>query len=120
MARKSTVQGEALDPSDEAMATLAALQAAGPGAMAKVYVSMLEGMGDVGAEVMQFVTDRIAADMETQKEIMQCRTPADLMEVQQSFLKKAFDEYTAETGKLVQMGTEMMHGALGIATGKKG
>ncbi|WP_347309860.1 phasin family protein [Defluviimonas sp. SAOS-178_SWC] len=106
-----------LDASDEAMATLAALQAAGPGAMGKVYVAMLEGAGDLGNEVIQFVADRIAEDVKIQHEIMECRNPADLVRIQQRFLQTAFDQYTAETGKLVKMSNDLIHAALKTATG---
>lgn len=108
--------GTVQDPADEAVATLAALQAAGPGALGKVYVAMLEGAGDFSSEVIQFVAERIAEDVKTQHEIMECKTPADLVQIQQRFLQKAFDQYAAETGKLVKMSNEMLHTALRTAT----
>lgn len=109
--------GAVQDPADEAVATLAALQAAGPGALGKVYVAMLEGAGDFSSEVIQFVAERIAEDVKTQHEIMECKTPAELVHIQQRFLQKAFDQYTDETGKLVKLSTDLLHNALRTATG---
>lgn len=117
MDTESKETGTLQDPADEALATLAALQAAGPGALGKVYVAMLEGAGDLGSEVIQFVADRIAEDVKIQHEIMECKTPADLVQIQQRFLQKAFDQYALETGKLVKISNEMLHSALRTASG---
>ncbi len=117
MDTESKKTGMVQDPADEAVAMLAALQAAGPGALGKVYVAMLEGAGDFGNEVIQFVAERIAEDVKTQHEIMECKNPADLVHIQQRFLQKAFDQYSAETGKLVKLSNEMLHGALRTTTG---
>lgn len=116
MAKPSKESVKMQDPADEAVATLAALQAAGPDALGKIYMAMLEGVGDFGAEVVQFVAERIAEDVKTQHEIMACKNPADLVHIQQRFLQKAFDQYSAETGKLVKIGSDLMHGALRTAT----
>lgn len=113
----STDTGAVQDPADEAVAALAALQAAGPGALGKVYVAMLEGAGDFSSEVIQFVAQRIAEDVKTQHEIMECTNPADLVQIQQRFLQKAFDQYTAETGKLVKLSSDLLHTTLRTATG---
>ncbi len=73
MDTKNTNASKVKDPADDAVATIAALQAAGPGALGKAYVAMLEGAGDFGNEVIQFVAERIAEDVKTQHEIMECK-----------------------------------------------
>ncbi len=55
------------------------------------------------AEVVRFLSDRLDEDLKTQAEILQCRDPVSLREIQGRFLKTAFEQYCAEIGKLVQM-----------------
>ncbi|WP_068109875.1 phasin family protein [Tropicimonas marinistellae] len=68
--------------------------------MSPVWV---RAMSDVSAEVAQFVSERIREDVRTQQEILQCRDPVELREIQGRFLKTAFDQYSAETGRLVRL-----------------
>ncbi len=116
MVTRKHADGVVQDPSDEAVATFVALQAAGPDTIGKVYMAMLEGAGDLGSEVVQFVAERIAEDVRTQHEIIECRNPTELVHIQHRFLQKAFDQYSAETGKLVKMSKDLVHTALRTAT----
>lgn len=86
----------------------AQLQDAGLGNLAGMGTAWFEAMGDIGAEVMTFMADRIKQDVDTQHKIMHCKSPADLQHIQAEFMQKAMDQYQAETGKLVEMGIKAM------------
>jgi hypothetical protein len=62
----------------------------------------------MSAEVAQFVTERIKEDVKTQHEMLQCKKIGELQHIQVQFMQKAMDQYHAETGKLVEMGTNFL------------
>lgn len=100
-----------LDP-EENLATkmasdVAALQDQGLKAMSKFGLAWAEGMSDMGSEVLSFVADRIKEDVATQHKLLHCKNVADFQHIQAEFIQKAIDQYTAETGKLVQMSHEL-------------
>lgn len=106
MANKSQTQ----DPkSSEAAAPVNAmkhLQDAGFGNMMGMGTAWIEALSEMSAEVVGFVAERIKEDVKTQHEILHCKDPADLQHIQSQFMQKAMDQYKAETGKLVEMGTK--------------
>lgn len=68
--------------------------------------SMPTGMMDLNPAVAQawkvimsesarFFADRLQQDLETQKAMLACKTPADLMQLQAAFFKTAMEQYTA-------------------------
>lgn len=67
----------------------------------------LESFADLGSEISSFVADRIKADVQTQHALLHCKTLPEVQHVQAEFLQKAFDQYQAETGKLVDLSVEM-------------
>ena len=58
---------------------------------------------DVMNESTRFVMDRLQQDMETQKALLGCKTPAELVEVQTNFYQTALAQYSEEATKLFQM-----------------
>lgn len=68
--------------------------------------AMLEGIEKVRQEVADFVSTRIRHDMETQQELLRCRNFDELREVQTRFIKTAMDQYTAESTRLMEIGSE--------------
>lgn len=88
------------------------LQKAGPADVMAFYTALMEGVGDVGAEIAQFVSERMTEDIRTQQDILNCTNPTDLMHIQMRFLQTAFDQYAAETGKLVSIGNAALTEAL--------
>ena len=70
--------------------------------------AMLEGMEKVRQEVVDFVSTRIRHDMETQQELLRCRNFDELREVQTTFVKTAMDQYTAESKRLMELGSEVL------------
>lgn len=84
---------------------MAQLQEAGLGNMVGISAAWFEALGDLSAEVVSFVADRVKEDVKVQHEIMHCKNMSDLQHIQSQFLQKAMDQYQAETGKLVEMST---------------
>lgn len=71
--------------------------------MLGLSASWLETMNEMGAEWQAFVARRIDEDVKTQQKILHCKTQSELRDVQVEFMKKAVEQYHAETGKLVEM-----------------
>lgn len=81
---------------------------AGLGAAAWMSAGMIEALTAMGNEVMQFVTARIAEDMKTQHALLTCKDIAEAQRIQAEFVKTALEQYTASTGKLVELGAGVM------------
>ena len=95
----------------EALKTIAGMQGAGPSAVARMYVTWLEGIGDLGSEAFQFVSERINEDVKVQHEILHCKNPADLLSIQRRFLQTALDQYVEEGGKLMKLSNDIVQAA---------
>ncbi|MEX0310718.1 MAG: phasin family protein [Tateyamaria sp.] len=91
-------------------AEVAALQDQGLRAMSQFGLAWAEGMSDMGSEVLSFIADRIKEDVATQHKLLHCKNVADFQHIQAEFVQKAIDQYTAETGKLVQMSQDLFPG----------
>lgn len=85
------------------MAAVTQLQEAGFANMMGMGTAWVEAIGEMSAEMVSFVADRIKEDVKTQHEILNCKNVAELQHVQAQFFQKAIDQYQAETGKLVEM-----------------
>lgn len=83
-----------------AMEMTQAVMAANP----KVMEVWFELMNDSS----RFVADRLKRDQATQKALLNCKTPAELMQVQSDFFSNAVDQYTAQTAR--------MFGKMSVAT----
>ena len=75
--------------------------------MERASASMLTGMAEMQKEVAGFVSERIRQDLETQQELLRCRTLDELREVQSRFFRTTLDQYSAEATKLMQLSTEV-------------
>jgi phasin protein len=69
--------------------------------------AVFEGLSKVQREVADFVAERIRQDMETQQELLRCRTLDDVRKVQAHFFQTAFDQYSAETTRLMKLGGDV-------------
>ncbi len=75
--------------------------------VAWMSTAWIESLADLGSEITSFVAERIREDVKTQHAILHCKSPAELQHVQAQFMQRAFDQYAAETGKLVDMSSEI-------------
>ena len=102
--------------SNPAMTAMSEMQKAGLGSMMWMNTTMMESFADLGSEVLQFIADRIAEDVKTQHQCLHCKDISELQKIQSGFIQKAIEQYTAETGKLVQMSNDMMSAAIAKKT----
>ena len=101
--KTETSSTESMKKATEAMSDLTALQTFGFNNMTSFGTAWVEALGEMGSEVVSFVADRIKEDVRTQHEILHCDDMAELQRIQARFMKKAIEQYTAETGKLLEM-----------------
>jgi hypothetical protein len=67
-------------------AMIAAMMAVNPVA-AKVWPNIM-------SESARFLTDRLQQDLDTQKALLACKSPTELMQVQAEFFRSAMEQYT--------------------------
>ena len=92
----------------ESMAPLlAAWQGVGLGPLNWLTPHVVERMSDMGSEWLSFVATRVQEDVALQHQLLHAKTPADAQAVQARFLQKALDQYTAETGKMMELGAKL-------------
>ena len=79
-------------------------------AMARAMMSLnpvaTQAWQDVMTEYSRFVMDRLQQDLETQKAMLNCKSPAELMQIQSQFYQTAVKQYSEETMRLFQMMSE--------------
>ena len=76
------------------------------GAMMSVNPEAMQTWQEIMTEWGRFVTDRLHQDIETQRALLECKTPTDLMRVQTEFYQNAVKQYSEETMRLMQMFSE--------------
>lgn len=94
------------------IASLQTAQAEGAGAVGAFGTAMLEAAAKFGAEFSDFVAMRLKEDVKAQQEMLECRDLQKLAEIQTRFFQTAVEQYSAETGKMMQMSSEMLEDAI--------
>ncbi|MGD9863549.1 MAG: phasin family protein [Pseudodonghicola sp.] len=79
----------------------------------------MERLSDMGAEMLDFYTNRVKEDVELQHKLLHCRDLKEMQQVQGEFLQRAIDRYTEETGKLIELGSAFWAGIAASAEQKK-
>lgn len=74
--------------------------------------AMLEGLTKAQTEISDFITERIRQDVETQAEMLRCRTLDDVRDLQTRFFKTAVEQYGAEMSRLMKIGSDTMQRSL--------
>ncbi len=102
---------DAVKDAGQAVADLmAAYQKMGLNAMALMGGDWMERMSDMGAEMLQFYTQRVQEDVELYHKLLHCRDLGEMQEIQGEFLQRAINRYTEETGKIIERGKTAMSG----------
>jgi hypothetical protein len=70
--------------------------------------AMMEGVTRFQKELVDFVSERIRHDMETQQALLRCRSFDEVRDVQVTFLQTAMDQYSTEANKLMRLGSEVV------------
>lgn len=58
---------------------------------------------EIMTESARFVADRFQQDLETQKALLECRKPEDLLRLQSDFYRKAMEQYASEATRMAQL-----------------
>ncbi len=93
---------------------VAALQPLAPALW--MSIAWLENLTDLPTAFTSFVAGRLHEDAKAQHAMLHCKSFADVQHAQAQFLQRMFDQYVAEAGKLVAIGTEMAAKANGAVT----
>ncbi|MBV2359841.1 phasin family protein [Thalassococcus sp. CAU 1522] len=81
-------------------------------AMKAVSPTVMHAWYDIMAESAEFVMKRLQQDMETQRAILSCKNPAELMKIQSEFYQTAMKQYSEEAAHLFKMMSEATGDAL--------
>jgi len=108
MPDKTTTTRSAATPAADIAGAMTALQKAGLTALPWFNGRAAEKIGSIGAEFVEFLAERIREDVKTQHQLLQCRDIAEAQRIQQTFLQTAADQYAAQTGRMVELGNELM------------
>jgi len=80
--------------------------------MERVGATLFTSVVEMQKEVAGFVSGRIRQDLETQQELLRCRTLDELRAVQGRFFRSTLDQYSAEATRLMQLSTEVFTRAI--------
>ena len=108
MPEPSTFAEEEVRPAEEATAT-------GPEEGLRLFedagTAVFTGLSRAQKEIADFVAERIRQDLDSQMELMRCRTLDEVLDVQSRFVNTAMDQYSAEATKLARIGAGMIGAA---------
>lgn len=103
MSEKATQKKATEAAENPAAKAMSELQKMGFGSLAWMGTDWLENMSDLSSELLQFVSERVKEDVKTQHEILHAKDLGEVQKIQMRFMQEAVDQYTAETGKLIDM-----------------
>jgi hypothetical protein len=99
----------------ESLAVATRTQQQAVASMERSSSSMLTGLTEMQKEIAEFVSERIRQDLETQQDLLRCRTLDDVREVQSRFFRTTIDQYSAEVTKLMQISAEVFTRSLDLS-----
>ena len=82
----------------EATSAMAEMMMPGNPAMARAWAEIM-------SESARFLSERLQEDMETQKAMLACKNPAEVIQVQTEFFRKAMADYTDEAQRMFKIMT---------------
>jgi len=107
------------DPTETWTKFLATFPAAAPGSLPWMNLEAAEQAADMGADFVQFVSDRIREDVKTQHALLHCKDPGEFAKIQETFLQTAVNQYAAQTGRMVEMSAGLLATVMRGAERKK-
>jgi hypothetical protein len=58
---------------------------------------------DLMSESARFVTERLRRDMQLQKDMLACKNPSELLQIQSDFMREAMEQYAEEASRYFKM-----------------
>jgi hypothetical protein len=93
---------------DDAIDAVVSGQTEATRALESIGRTMLVGATRMQEEIVDFVSIRVRQDMETQKELLRCRSFDDVREVQTKYFQTAMEQYAAESKRLMELSSEVI------------
>ena len=67
-----------------------------------------EALSDIGSEYMEFLAERVREDVRVQHALLHCKDVDGLRKIQESFLRTAADQYSAQAGRMTALTNEFL------------
>ena len=87
-----------------------ALSGEGGRALANATETWFAAATECQREMMTFVSMRLQKDAEATREMMTCRSPADVAAIQSQWVEEILRDYNSEMGKLMTICTKSVNG----------
>ncbi|MBD3624613.1 MAG: phasin family protein [Rhodobacteraceae bacterium] len=110
MSRKTASEIPALPDPLSAFAAIDGLRESSLKALSMLGTNWMYNISGFTTEVAQFLAERLQQDLQLQHRLLHCKDMDELRQVQSDFVRAALEQYMAETGKLVHLGTDMVAG----------
>lgn len=112
MPRKAVLETPAIPDPLSAFAAIDGMRESSLKTFAMLGTNWMYSVTGFTAEVAQFLTERVQQDLKLQHLLLHCQDMDELRQIQSNFVRDALEQYTAETGKLVHLGQDMIAGAV--------
>jgi hypothetical protein len=89
--------------------------AAAFGPWSQIGAAWAEAMAGLGGEAVRFLSERMQEDVALQQRLLHAGSVEEVRHVQAQFLQTAIDQYTAETGRMVELSEDLAR-RLGLPT----
>ena len=89
----------------DALEVMAAVAPLAP--VAWTSTAWMDAMTKLTTAVTSFMAERVKEDIQTQQALLQCKSLTEVQHVQAEFVQKAVAQYQAETGKLIEVTTQL-------------
>lgn len=76
-------------------------------AMMRANEVVLEGLAELGREMIAFGNTRLREDMAASESLMGCKDASEALRLQMNFARSASEQYYTEAGKLMELATKM-------------
>lgn len=104
------------ETADKQAATFSALQGPLLEATSQAFGRYVEGMAELNQEMSRFVAQRLRYDAEFGHALAGCGSFVQAAEMQQEWMKKAADDYMAESQKLGEIGQKLVSDVVQMPT----
>jgi hypothetical protein len=88
-------------------------------AMMAFNPAMMQAWQKMMTECSRFIMYRLQKDMATQRDILSCKSPAELLRIQTEFYESALRDYSEETMRLFQTASDAASESVTAATAAK-
>lgn len=95
-------------PADQAIDAVTARQQEAIEAVEAASATVIESVTLAQRTIAEFVSTRIRADIETQQQLLRCKSFDEIRSIQSEFLKTAVEQYSDNAQRLFKLGQEIV------------